>query len=533
MSIDRQGMLGRPEEDPIAIVNAPAQNYSNVGVGMLEQARLSGDGFSVGQDFVNKDLAQRENTSERRGFEFGIGEDARQVQSLGGTPRFVATDLGGQYRSNLASGGNADLRALLDQETAGRLGDMGLQGVYEQDEYKGYKYNPSTGKYDYYDSTPSTFEQYAPVLIKAGITTALTAGVGGALAGSSLVTGVAGGNAAVAGAIGQGVASGAMTAIQGGEGKDILKSTILGAASGGAKAATKAVKAAEAAGASTEALNSLKATADIANRIGAGIKGVNAIQQGNVLGAVSGTLSVSGIGSLETATGDLLKNTGISQLADNAKELSPAILKGVDFMIKGAEPEEAIVKGMIQYVKEGGSLSSLMPEGGGKFDIDLVAPEWISELADKASQINKEYVKPMVETISATVDKGVDAVRETGRDIREAVDPVADTVREAGRDVREAVDPAANAVRDAGRAVKDFAEDNNLLDKAGNLLSRFGGALFGGSGGASSGGGGGGGQAVAQQQYVPRKEFKPERTELVQSQDLLRNSAFRNPLMRG
>ena len=175
--------------DPLAIVNTPptkedprpAPSYAGVNAGLLEQARLSGGGFGVDQGFVKNDLAQRDATSEKRGFEFGVGEDLRQVQNLGGAPRFVSTELGGLHRSNLASGGQADLTALLDQETAGRLNEAGLQGVYEQDMYKGYRYEPSTGKYVYYDNTPSMLDVAIPALIKAGVMGVATGGLGGAL----------------------------------------------------------------------------------------------------------------------------------------------------------------------------------------------------------------------------------------------------------------------------------------------------------------------------------------------------------------
>ena len=185
--------------DPLAIVNTPptkqstrpSENYSGVNVGLLEQARLANNNFGVSQEFVQNDLAQRKATEQNRGFEFGIGEDMRQVQNLGGTPRFVDTALGGQYRSNLASGGQADLKSLVDQETASRLGDIGLQGTYEQNMYKGYKYSPTTGKYEYYDNTPSMLETVAPALIKAGVLGVATGGLGGALSsGLGVSTGI-------------------------------------------------------------------------------------------------------------------------------------------------------------------------------------------------------------------------------------------------------------------------------------------------------------------------------------------------------
>ena len=65
--------------DPLEVVNTPplkqTPSYSNVNTGMLEKERLSGGGFSVGQDFVNRDLAAREQGAEQTAFTFGIGED--------------------------------------------------------------------------------------------------------------------------------------------------------------------------------------------------------------------------------------------------------------------------------------------------------------------------------------------------------------------------------------------------------------------------------------------------------------------------
>lgn len=179
--------------DPLEIVNTPppeedprpsTPKYSGVNVGLLERARLEGDGFGVSQEFVKADQAQRSADRENQAFMFGIGEDLRQEQAKGGAPRFVETALGDVQRSNLASGGTADLGQYVDQGTANRLQQMGLQGVYEQDMYKGYKYNPNTGQYDYYDNTPSLLEQLAPELVKGAILGVATGGMGGFLSNS-------------------------------------------------------------------------------------------------------------------------------------------------------------------------------------------------------------------------------------------------------------------------------------------------------------------------------------------------------------
>ena len=168
-----------PQEDP-----RPTPKYSGVNVGMLEQARLKGNGFGVSQDFVQTDQAQRSADRENQAFMFGIGEDLRQEQAKGGAPRFVETALGDVQRSNLASGGTADLGQYVDQGTANRLQQTGLQGVYEQDIYKSYRYNPTTGEYDYHDNTPSLLEQMAPELVKGALLGIATGGIGGALSSS-------------------------------------------------------------------------------------------------------------------------------------------------------------------------------------------------------------------------------------------------------------------------------------------------------------------------------------------------------------
>lgn len=421
--------------DPLEVVNTPplkqTPSYSNVNTGMLEKERLSGGGFSVGQDFVNRDLAQRDVTSQMRGVDFGIGEDLRQVQNLGGTPRFVSTELGGLHRSNLASGGQADLNALLDQGTAGRLSEIGLQGVYEQDMYKGYRYEPSTGKYVYYDNTPSMLDVAIPALIKTGITAAVTAGLGSALGGAM--------GSSIAG---KATAAGVASLAQGNSPKDALLSAAtagFGEYAKGAQAAAQAADATQAVKNTAQTLDTIRKTVNVAQ----------AVSSGNTVGAILGGMDLMGLPSVTSMVSDKLTETfpdsDFLTNPDNLEAVSNSLTKFGTKLASGEDPQKALASAMWDYVQSDGAMPSL------NIDIDLGegwdTPEWMRQIDSEALQpikdaivagyqvVNENVLNPIQEIGSAAA--GV--VREAGRDVREAVDPYADVVREAGRDVREAV----------------------------------------------------------------------------------------------
>ena len=432
------GMLGL---DPLTIVNTPplqeepktSPNYSGVNVGMLEQSRLSGGGFGVGQDFVNRDLAQRGITSERQGVDFGIGEDLRQVQNLGGTPRFVDTALGGQYRSNLASGGQADLNALLDQGTANRLNEIGLQGVYEQGEYKGYKYNPTTGQYDYYDNTPSMIDTAMPALIKQGITMALTAGVGSALGG------VMGSSIA-----GKATAAGISSLAQGKSPQEALMS----AATVGFGEYAKGVQVAASAADATDAI---KNTAETLDTIRKTVNVAQAVSSGNTVGAILGGMDLMGLPSVTTMVSDKLTevfpDSDFLTNPDNLQAVSNSLTKFGTKLASGADPQKALASAMWDYVQSDGALPNL------DIDIDLGegwdTPEWMRQIDSEALQPIKEAIVAGYQEVN---DKVLNPIQEIGS-------AAAGVVREAGRDVREAVDPLANEVREVGRDIRDAASE--------------------------------------------------------------------------
>jgi hypothetical protein len=332
-------------------VTAPADMIS-----ILEKSRLAGDPFSVSDAFVQSDLAQRASDRERQGVVFGVGEDLEVEQARGGTPRFVETELGGMLRSNIQSGGEADLRQFQDQGTANRLAELGLQGRYEQDQYRGYNYNPQTGQYDYYDNTPSVLEQAVPALIQAGVMGVATAGLGGALAGglgvggSAVGTGVA--NAVVNAGVQQaltgdidwtqaalsGFSAGAEAYTEAAETAQEVANNLQNIAETG-NAGERAIAATQVASA-TQKANEMMATVEVINNVQTGIDVVEAVEDKEILKAVDLGLSLAGSPSVSNIVKDNLTNAGVS---DNYLDTATStVIKAADTAIKGGDVGDVV-----------------------------------------------------------------------------------------------------------------------------------------------------------------------------------------------
>lgn len=425
--------------DPLEIVNTPPPKEDPRPTGMLgagvnyqtlNQARLAGDSFSVGEDFVSSDLAQRAQDRELQAPMFGVGEDVRVEQVRGGTPRFVETALGGMLRSNIQSGGEADLRQFQDQGTANRLQEVGLQGTYELGQYKGYNYNPTTGEYDYYDNTPSFLDQAIPALIKAGVMTAAT---GGLSAGLSAATGMGAGMAT-------GLTTGAMTLAQGGDVKDAVVNGLtagLGEEVKNLNAAVKAGTATKEMVATAEVLNNVKNVANLAQ----------AVESGNVLQAITSGMDLAGLGSVKDVVGQGVQAVaGDNQFINNNLDaITNAVTKVTTEGIKGTDPAMMIAKGLWEYGKSGGELPSVNFDfSTGNWD----TPEWLKAIDKEALQPIKDSIKAGYDELNDKVlnpiqEKTDELIRElptTKEGWEEAEDyiknEVAPTVREAGRDIR-------------------------------------------------------------------------------------------------
>jgi hypothetical protein len=412
--------------DPLEVVNTPplkqTPSYSNVNTGMLEKERLSGGGFSVGQDFVNRDLAAREQGAEQTAFTFGIGEDVAGYDK---------DYLSGDFADRINMSGQNQLQQNLDVGTEQRLGALGLQRVYEQDKYKGYKYNPTTGDYDYYDNTPSMIDTAMPVLIKQGITMAVTAGLGSALGGAM--------GSSIAG---KATAAGVASLAQGNSPKDALLSAAtagFGEYAKGAQAAAQAADATQAVKNTAQTLDTIRKTVNVAQ----------AVSSGNTVGAILGGMDLMGLPSVTSMVSDKLTETfpdsDFLTNPDNLEAVSNSLTKFGTKLASGEDPQKALASAMWDYIQSDGAMPSL------NIDIDLGegwdTPEWMRQIDSEALQpikdaivagyqvVNENVLNPIQEIGSAASS----VVREAGRDVREAVDPYADVVREAGRDVREAV----------------------------------------------------------------------------------------------
>lgn len=341
-SIGTSNILKAVEQSPV--------DYSGMTWEDLQEQRLSGNGFSLNKEFVEQDQASREADLNDQGlmFQAGLGEDLRQDYNP--NDQFTTGAMGEVVRS----GNQADFKNLVDQGTVNRLAELGLKADYKQDKYKGYRYNPETGGYDYYDNTPSMIEQAAPALIKAGVMTAATAGLGSALAGSSAVTGIAGGNTALATGLGQGIAGGLSTAIQGGDTGDILQSVISGAVGGYTEGLNTLTSDAEYMLGLADQGAELVAHAETMNTVMDVVDLAQAVDEKDVLAALDAGLSLGGMNSsTELLTGKLEEAYGLdSFVGTNASVLSSAGLKAAVDIAGGADAGEVLQNTANSIIKD-------------------------------------------------------------------------------------------------------------------------------------------------------------------------------------
>ena len=511
----------------------------------LEDKRLGGGSFSVDPAVASRISDSRKRMESDLGaVEFGIGEDlfVDEKQNQG----YITTASGAPVRNNNVG----RLTEAQDANTAAILGQQGLEYDYKQDEYKGYRYNTTTGEYDYYDNSPSNFDKYAPALVKAGIIGVATVGLGNAIAGSSALSGV---SAATAKGVGQAVASGISSGIQGGSGGDILKSAALGGIAGYTKglnaAAAEAQQAAEVYGATSEAVKTaseLASQAEVMNNVKTGINLVRSVSSGNVLGTVANSLKLAGLDNPQTMVENFIHDKVLSDAAGmgesavedwlfyNSDHVANSVLIFTDQIAKGEDFEDSVKSAVREYVVDGGGFADLIPEGAG-FTVET--PEFIERIGtiikEGASELNTKIIKPVMDTAGEIIDGAAEAVRETGREVREDLAPVTQAVRETGRDVRETaselneeyVRPVADAAGEVVDEVVDVVKDygDEFGDLANHLIKGMLGGLAGG--GASRGGA----SAARSGSSAPSNQFIEPK--LVKGFDL--DTPFINPLLRG
>ena len=437
----------------------------------LKQMRDAGETFTLADPLAQAIQGERDKLREERGFEFGIGEDMFEVYQ---DDPVIDSPFGGD---RLMGGAEGRLRMAQDEETLGRLTQLGYEPEYKLNEFQGFRFDPESMSYEYYDVSPDQTGQ----LIKGGILAVATAGVGNAIAGSSALAGM---SATAQTAIGQGIAAGASTAIQGGDTDDILKSAVLGGVSGAVKGLEVDLDAATTAGDVAKA-NEIASTLNVVDKVKNAIDVVEAVENKNVLGAISSSMELAGVDGLvdytqniiddslsETNLGDL-GNTVADWAFNNSDHIAEATVKFADTMIKGGDLGEASQDAVIEYIKDGGGIKDLLPESAGlDIDIDLEVPEVVKEvaqvIADGASAINRNVIKPAVETVEEVgqvamntvkevAEPIVDVVRETGRATEEAYGRVEDLVKEELSDFDDSVlQPAKDTIVETAQSIEDY-----------------------------------------------------------------------------
>ena len=151
--------------------------------------------------------------------------------------------------------------------------------------------------------------------------------------------------------------------------------------------------------------------------------------------------------------------------------MNAGLNKTVNSLVKGDDIEDAVLKGVGKYIREGGTILPDAVEDAlktaGKQVAALVEP-----VTDVLSEINKNLIKP----VASEVGDVLSAVDTEARGLLSAVDdkvlqpltrPVGDVLSTADTAAREGLsafddavlNPVGDVVEDVGQAVGDVAED--------------------------------------------------------------------------
>jgi hypothetical protein len=341
-----------------------------------------------------------------------------------------------------------------------------------------------------------------------------TAGRLAAQIGATYLTAGALGAAGVTGNIAQGaMSSGVVTAIQGGDLGDIAKSAILGAVGGNLKDATEAAQAATDAFASNAALTTSGVAGEaamassLAGSLGQNVLDtqaalstaqnlyntanlINAVDSGDVAGAISNTLALANMPSIESTMDGLIKDANINIAGDlgiSNEALVKGSTKAVETYLNTGDMDAAIRDGLIKGAAE--ELSRMQLDAASDFGLELDGI--LGNISDGLEATWDATVKPAAELL----ENGYQQILESTRDIRnEGADVVDEMLRtaddltgnivsqgantlediyqaglESTRDVREA---AVGAVEDVAGAGSDVLED--LWDAAAQVAENLG-----------------------------------------------------------
>ena len=396
----------------------------------------------------------RDNSKFSESLEFNQGQDPNSyLAALKGSNEYQTL-----YSNLIDSGTSPEIAQtqLMDYYGLGLSStEIGTYGGTRQ-----WRYDTETGEYvvdeasDNLHSAPSNIERIAPVAAMS----IMTAGLGTALAPA---IGAATGLGTVAStAIGTGIGSGVSTALQGGDLGDVVISGVtsgLGSYASGLTEAASAVDASQAVIEQANLVNNISNVVDIAQ----------AVESGNILGAVSAGLDLAGSTGIELMVDDFFyDNFGeYDFVTDNLNAISDATIAFADAQLSGDNLEETLMATMKQYIESDGGLPDI-GLGGEGFDFDLginfTRPEWLDNISFGDFEGFGDFDTSQLRALGDYILAGASEIN------REVIRPVIDGVEQIARDTGTAIDQAVRdlpltqqQIQDAERAARDFASGIN------------------------------------------------------------------------
>jgi hypothetical protein len=301
-----------------------------------------------------------------------------------------------------------------------------------------YLYDPFTfSEIQTVDRSPGTSDYVKAVGLAIG-----TAALGGAL--------VAPGASPLSAAATKGLTSAGVTAATGGDPGDILKSGLLGGVGGYAEGLSNTAKAAETAAKGAKAGSELAKAAELArktsdtfNTVVKTGKFVDAAIDGNL-----GSIAIAAFGDDFTkAALDKIDpdDKFFSGLNINKSDLAKGLVKTQMELAKGTDFEDALLRGVGEYIMEGGALG---PN-------NIKTPEFIKAIGDVLQDAGRMLDDTVFQPIKKIAEPVIDVAKDVGRAVdKKVLQPAKEVVQEVTEPVTKPLVKGAKAV---GEAVGDVA----------------------------------------------------------------------------
>ena len=459
-----QGLLGLPSTFNLFSSSNPS-------------ATGSMSGFNVSPSAVTNlmqrgDRANELTSSIFEGAErFNVGtDDFISQEQLDNINNLLGSEDYDSYLSQYTQALNSEFgedRTGLYQDNRAVLDNLGIGNRFKvAGEYGGekeYEFNTDTGEFDLIrDNTNSRdnamLGTVSNAIVEQGAMFLATAGLGNALAPAiQAATGL--GTAASVG-VGTGIANGVSTALQGGDLGDVVTSGVTSGLGSYASGLTEAANAVDASASVIE-------QARIVNNISNVVDIAQAVESGNVLGAISSGLDLAGSTGIELMVDDFFyDNFGeYDFVTDNLNAISDATIAFADAQLSGDNLEETLMATMKQYIESDGGLPDI-GLGGEGFDFDLginfTRPEWLDNIPFGDFEGFGDFDTSQLRALGDYILAGASEIN------REVIRPVIDGVEQIARDTGTVIDQAVRdipltqqQIQDAERAARDFASDIN------------------------------------------------------------------------